>query len=115
MFNQAYDDIFDDDQQNSRNEEREIVDQSIKLMIECDEDTSDINSRHITIHFVNRLWTHFLDDLASPENSFPNEIKASLISIGIFILKHLEKMRKEASLQFKPIREISETIAKGMV
>ena len=76
MFNQAYEDIFDDDQQNSRNEEREIVDQSIKLMIECDENASDVNSRHITIHFVSRLWTHFLNDLASPENGFSNGVQS---------------------------------------
>ena len=114
MFNQAYEDALEDDQKDARAEEKEVIEQSISMMNYSDQNPSDIKARLSAIYFTNRLWSHFLNDLTSPENHSPDQFKASLISIGIFFLKHVEKMRKSPETRFKPIREISETIAKGL-
>ncbi len=114
MYNQAYDDTLEDDQKDARHDEKEIIERSIQLMIHSDQYPDELKSRLAAMYFTQRLWSHFLSDLASEENTSPAETKASLISIGIFILKHIEKMRSAPSTQFKPIREISETIAKGL-
>ena len=114
MFNQAYDDALEDDQKDARADEREIIGRSIQMMSHSDQYPEESKSRLAAMYFTHRLWSHFLSDLASDENTSPAETKASLISIGIFILKHIEKMRKTPSVEFRPIREISETIAKGL-
>jgi len=114
MFNQAYEDTQEDDQKDARADEREIIQRSIAMMAHSDQYPEDSKSRITAMYFTHRLWSHFLSDLASDENTSPTETKASLISIGIFILKHIEKMRNTPSVEFRPIREISETIAKGL-
>jgi len=114
MFNQAYDDTQEDDQQEARADEREIIERSIEMMAHSDQYPEEAKSRIAAMYFTHRLWSHFLSDLASDENTSPAETKASLISIGIFILKHIEKMRNSPTVAFRPIREISETIVRGL-
>ena len=57
MINQAYQDAFEDDQIDARNEEREIIQRSIAMMVKCDENPDDIGSRLEAIYFINRLWS----------------------------------------------------------
>ena len=114
MFFQAYQEIAQDDQHSARASEHEIIGQSIDAMRACDLNPQNLLERVQTIHFVRDVWTYFLKDLATPENEMADELKASLISIGIFILKHLERMRGEQSVKFEPLIEISQTIRKGL-
>lgn len=114
MFTQAYQEAAEDEQQSARDGEREIIERTIQQMIQSDLDPQNSNIRVSALHFTLQVWTYFLNDLASPENLTPKELKASLISIGIFIMRHLENMRQDPSLKFKPIREISETIREGL-
>lgn len=114
MFMQAYQDVADDEQDSARENERVAFEQIIQLMKQSDAELGDHPLRVKAIHNTSQLWSHLLNDLASEENANPAELKASIISIGIFILKHLEAMRAERSLTFLPIIEISETIRKGL-
>ena len=59
-------------------------------------------------------YKYFVNDLASPENAISNQLKASLISISLFVVKHLEEMRTDRSLNFIPILEISNSIREGL-
>ena len=114
MFTQAYLEATEDEQQTARDGEREIIERTIQMMIESDLDANDGNKRVAAIHFTMQVWSYFLNDLASSENHTPDELKAAIISIGIFIIRHMESMRKDPELRFKPVREISETIREGL-
>ena len=114
MFVEAYKDITADDQSQERSSESEILTRTIVSMEASDSDPNNLMLRIKTLHFVRDVWTYFLNDLASDENVTPNELKASLFSIGIFILKHLEKMRADKSSNFDPLIEISKIIRKGL-
>ena len=44
-----------------------------------------------TVHAVarnNELWTLLASDLAHPENALPDQVKADLLSLAIFSLRH---------------------------
>ena len=114
MFMQAYEEIISDEQGTTRASEREILQQTISAMEESDNSPDDGLRRVKAIHFVREIWSYFLNDLASSENETSPELKASLISIGIFTIKHLERMRQERTLTFKPLIEISNIIEKGL-
>ena len=114
MFTQAYQEATEDEQQSAREGEREIIERTIRMMIESDLEPDNGNRRVAAIHFTMQVWSYFLNDLASSENQTPDELKAAIISIGIFIIRHMEGMRKEPDLRFKPVREISETIREGL-
>lgn len=114
MFIQAYNEATEGEQQSVRESEKDIITQTIDMMRHSDENAADKQSRITALHFTMHVWSYFLNDLISDENQTEDQLKASLISIGIFIVKHLEKMRKEPDVEFRPIREISETILEGM-
>ncbi|MEM7069744.1 MAG: flagellar biosynthesis regulator FlaF [Pseudomonadota bacterium] len=114
MFIQAYEEVLSDEQGTVRESEREIISQTIESMQRCDAEPNDLLGRVKAIHFVREVWSYFLNDLASQENETPAELKASLISIGIFIMKHLEQMRNDKSVKFEPLVEISKSIEKGL-
>ncbi|MEM8649732.1 MAG: flagellar biosynthesis regulator FlaF [Pseudomonadota bacterium] len=114
MFMQAYQDMMEDDQTSQRSEEREMITETINLMRASDQQPDDRVLRSKAIHLTSQLWNYFLNDLVSEENETPRELKASIISIGIFIVKHLERMRLEKTLAFKPVADISETIREGL-
>ena len=114
MFIQAYEEILSDEQGNVRESEREIISQTINSMESSDAAPNDVLGRVKAIHFVREVWSYFLNDLASSENETPAELKASLISIGIFVMKHLEQMRIDNSVKFEPLVEISRSIEKGL-
>jgi len=114
MINSAYSDVVEDDQQDARASEREAIQRSIQQMRDSDNSHADRQARMRAITYTIRVWNYFLNDLSSVENQSTNETKATLISIGIFILRHLDNMRKDDSLQFDLVLEISETIVEGM-
>jgi len=114
MFIQAYEEILSDEQGSVRSSEREILHQTIESMQRSDNAPHDAMQRIKAIHFIREVWSYFLNDLASAENETPAELKASLISIGIFMVKHLEQMRTDKSLKFEPLVEISKSIEKGL-
>lgn len=114
MFMQAYQDVAEDEQDSARENERFAVEQTIKLMKQSDLDPENHPLRAKAIHNTVQLWCHLLNDLVSKENANSAELKASIISIGIFIFKHLQSMRTERSITFRAVIEISETIRKGL-
>lgn len=114
MFNQAYSEILDEGQETARSEEKQVLTEAVALMRESDREPGDQVKRITTIHRTTKIWSYFLNDVASPENAGSDEFKATFISIGIFVLKHLKSMREDRSLSFEPVAGISETILKGL-
>lgn len=114
MLNAAFDETLEDDQAQARSRERDLLDEATNAIRKAAAEPADAALRINALQFNMRVWSFFLQDLASDENETPNELKASLISIGIFVLKHLQKMRTDPALGFDPIVEINKTIAKGL-
>lgn len=114
MYQARYDDIMSDGADSARETERSLFDQSI-LMLEEARDEGGYSFKGIeAVQFTSRLWMLVLEDLGSPANGLPPELRASLISIGIFILKELEAIRQETSTGYDSIIEITKTIRDGL-
>lgn len=61
----------------------------------------------------NQLWSVMLADLSDPENALPDEVKAGLISLGIFSLKHgYRVMNGEADVT--PLIDINLSVMRGL-
>ena len=114
MHSTAYEEITADSGVEARLREREAILESIIAMEEADQDRSDLIKRTYAITVVNRLWTALIADLGSSQNQYPRELKAQLISIGIFILRQCEAMRNDDSKDFSFIVEISQILEKGL-
>lgn len=61
----------------------------------------------------NELWGLLVSDLTEPENALPDEVKAGLISLAIFSLRHGYKvMNGEAAVT--PLLDINTNIMRGL-
>jgi flagellar biosynthesis activator protein FlaF len=114
MYQQIYDEVAQEASQRIREDERRAFSHAIDLMQKAK--SSGPNSRESVeaLFFVNRLWGILLEDLAHEENELPADIKARLISIGIWILRYAEDMRLGKKTDFSPLIEVSESISKGL-
>jgi flagellar protein FlaF len=114
MYQARYDDIMNDGADEAKERERSLFDQSI-LMLEAARHEEKYSHKGIeAVFFTSRLWMIVIEDLGSPANGLPEKIRASLISIGLFILKELEAIRQEKSRDYDSIIDITKTIRDGL-
>lgn len=114
MVNNAYLDMLEDDQQDALSRETEIFSEAQSLIKHCMTDPADKIARVKAIHFNQRMWNVLIDDLADNENQHAAEFKAQLISVGIFVLKHLQEMRNSPDIGFGIIPDINTAIQNGL-
>jgi flagellar protein FlaF len=93
MYRSTYDDVLQDSGTDARQREYMALSRGVTLLHALrDEETAEA-SRSETLLYIRRLWTLFVEDLARPENGLPEELRASLISIGIWIIKEADRIR----------------------
>ncbi len=114
MFQLRYAEIDDDSLTDAKERERELLQRSIDLLEVAREKGVKSFAASEAILFVVRLWSSFIEDLADQNNELPDELRASLISIGIWILKEAEAIRQEETDNFDGLIEISEIIRDGI-
>ncbi|WP_394690760.1 flagellar biosynthesis regulator FlaF [Hoeflea sp.] len=114
MYQFSYADVQEDGVAEAREREREAINHSISLLTAAK--ASGVESRDAieAVYFVSRLWVRFVEDLASPDNQLDQELRANLISIGIWIIKESERIRLRESDNFQGIIDISIIIRDGL-
>ncbi len=114
MYQFSYADIQTDSVADAKDRERQLLSRSIDLLVAARETGSGSMQAVEAVHFLIRIWTTFLDDLASAENELPNELRANLISIGLWLLREAEAVRQGKSDNFDGLIEISQIIRDGI-
>ena len=66
------------------------------------------------LFYLRRLWTIFLDDLKDPNNELPEQLRAGIISIGIWMMKEIDRARGRETEDLTPMIEINEIIRDGL-
>lgn len=65
------------------------------------------------IDWNRRMWSTFSADCGATGNQLPKELRASIISLGLWVSKHSSKvMRKEATIE--PLITINQTVMAGL-
>ena len=114
MYQFSYADVQEDGVAEAREREREAINHSISLLTAAKANGLESRDAIEAVYFVSRLWVRFVEDLASPENQLSNELRANLISIGIWIIKEAERIRQRKSDNFQGIIDISMIIRDGL-
>ena len=114
MYQFPYAEVLDETPQSARAREREAIERSIELLQTADK--AGVQSREAVeaLLFVRRLWSVLIEDLAKTENDLPQQMRADLISIGLWVMREAEQIRLEASSNFKGIIEVSTAIRDGL-
>ncbi|MDN2567255.1 flagellar biosynthesis regulator FlaF [Aquibium sp. A9E412] len=114
MYQFSYSEIQTDSVADAKDRERQLLSRSIDLLASAREKGPQSQESVEAIHFLNRVWTAFVDDLANPDNELPKELRANLISIGLWLLREAEEVRQGRSDNFEGLIEVSQIIRDGM-
>lgn len=114
MYKRIYDEIAEETSDHIRRNEVQALAHSIELMRKAQASGIETRDAVEAIFFVSRLWTAFLEDLVSEGNRLPKELKAKIISIGIWALKYVEALRQRHKRDFQPLIDVSQTILNGL-
>lgn len=73
----------------ARDSEYDIISRVTRMLRQADGDPDRIKTIQ-AVHKNNELWTALAADLGHPDNALPGAIKAGLISLAFFSLRHGE-------------------------
>ena len=83
------------------------------LMEAADTEKTEIAKRAEALDWNRRMWTNFALDCSSEENQLPEQLRASIISLSLFVSKHTSVvMRGDDS--FEILIDINRTIMQGL-
>ncbi|MCX7303229.1 MAG: flagellar biosynthesis regulator FlaF [Hyphomicrobiales bacterium] len=114
MYQFSYADIQTDSVADAKDRERQLLTRSIDLLTAARAIGSDSMEAIEAIHFLNRVWASLIEDLGSPDNALPKELRANLISIGLWLLREAEDVRQGRSENFDGLIEVSQIIRDGI-
>lgn len=114
MYQFSYADVQTDSVADAKDREGQLIDRSIELLERAK--TAGLQSLETVeaVHFVNRIWSTMIEDLANPDNALPKELRASLISIGLWLLRGAEAVRQGQSDDIDGLIEVSQIIRGGL-
>ncbi len=114
MYQFSYSEIMEDGVADAKSRERQVLDRSIELLQLGAEKGRNSPECIEALFYTRRLWIRFIEDLALPDNQLDPDLRGNLISIAIWILKEIEKIRKRQSDNFRGIIEITTIIKDGL-
>ena len=114
MYEFAYNEVIADSRQIMRARERQAMDRVIAMLRAGQEKGPLSRERVEALYYLRRLWTIFIDDLNDPNNELPEQLRAGIISIGIWMLKEIERVRGRLTDDMTPMIEINELIRDGL-
>ncbi len=114
MYEFAYNEAVEESHQTMRARERAAMDRVIGMLRAAQEKGPLSRERVEALFYLRRLWTIFLDDLKDPNNELPEQLRAGIISIGIWMSKEVERVRMRVTDDLAPMIEINEIIRDGL-
>ena len=114
MYQFSYAEVAQESSVTARDREREALDRTIALL-ERAEAAGPRSREAVEAIFVTRnLWSLLVEDLASAENALPEEFRAALISIGLWIMRESESIRLGKTDSFRAVIEVTTMIRDGL-
>lgn len=113
MYQFSYAEIAQDSFSTAREREREALGRSIEAMQRAEAAGPRSREAVEAVFLTRSLWAILVEDLAEPENQLPEDLRASLISIGLWIMREAEAIRLGKVKSFKGLIEVTTSIREG--
>ena len=114
MYEFSYNEVIEDSPQVMRAQERQAMDRVIELLRAARARGPGTREVIEALYYLRRLWAIFLDDLNNPDNELPDQLRAGIISIGIWMNKEIDRVRTGQTADLTPMIEINEIIRDGL-
>jgi flagellar biosynthesis activator protein FlaF len=109
-----YQENLDESPRIERRRERQAIERTIAMMALGEERGAGSSEANAALVAVQRLWTIFIEDLASPGNALPAQLRADMISIGLWMFREIDDIRSGVSKSFSGLISVSRAIADGL-
>ena len=114
MYEFAYNEVIEESRQTMRARERQAMDRVIAMLRASQEKGPQSRERVEALFYLRRLWMIFLNDLNDPNNELPDQLRAGIISIGIWMNKEIDRVRGGTTNDLTPMIEINALIRDGL-
>ena len=114
MYQYSYADILADDASDARARERQALDHAVALLETAALTSPGSTGESKALDFTIELWASFIRDLAHPGNALPDQLRASLMSIGLGIIAEASRIMEGRSRDLKGLAEICAIIRDGL-
>lgn len=115
MYQFSYSEVIEDDPHQARERERHALDQAVRLLRAAERQGPASRECAEALLFLRQVWTILIDDLAGADNGLPESLRASLISIGIWVMRQSDEIRLDRSRDFQGLIAVNETIRDGLI
>jgi flagellar biosynthesis activator protein FlaF len=114
MYQFSYSEIRQESGADARERERQALDRAIELMERAEKAGTHSPETVEAIYATRTLWGILVEDLANPENALSEELRANLISIGLWVMREAEAIRLGRTKSFKGIIDVTAMIRDGL-
>jgi flagellar protein FlaF len=114
MYEFAYNDVIEDSHQTMRASERAALGRVITMLRAAQEKGPQSRELVDALFYLRRLWMIFINDLNDPSNELPGQLRAGIVSIGIWMMKEIDRVRGGLTNDLTPMIEINELIRDGL-
>lgn len=90
----GYDAEIEDSGFEARSRERRALNHGIGLLEKVQAGELTLPEQTDAFLYIRDLWTFFVQDLSNSRNGLPEQLRAQLISIGLWIVKEAERNRE---------------------
>ncbi len=114
MYEFSYSEVIEESPQVMRAHERLAMDRVIDMLRTARARGPGTREVVEALFYLRRLWAIFLDDLRNPDNELPEQLRAGIVSIGIWMNKEIDRVRSGQTGDLTPMIEINEIIRDGL-
>ncbi|SDA11414.1 flagellar protein FlaF [Methylobacterium sp. UNC378MF] len=114
MYGASYAEIMDESPALARERERAAFDRAIDLMKRAEAADAPIALRQEATSFLQRLWSLLIDDLSNPQNGLPTQLRADLISIGLWNMSQSDQVLRGDVPGFDSLIYVNTLIRDGL-
>ncbi|MFD1695830.1 flagellar biosynthesis regulator FlaF [Roseibium aestuarii] len=110
MYSHSYAETMDEICLDERTNEAEAVELVLAMLMRAEARGTQSREAVEALFNLRRLWAYFLESLGDNANELPKELRANLISIGIWVLQEAERVRQGEVTSFAALIEINTII-----
>lgn len=114
MYRHLYAQVVEESPSSARARERGLLERAIRQLAIAKVKGARSPESYEATDNLRRLWLIFIEDLGSDGNALPDALRASLISIGLWVLREIESIDSGKSDNFDGLIEINQMIADGL-
>lgn len=114
MYYMQYAEVVENGCLSARERESFLFDRCIEKLTYLEVEEPSFTTLIETAGFIENFWLTLIEDLGREDNALAADLKASIISIGIYVMKEMMKLRNNEKVDIATLIAISKALRDGL-